>query len=226
MSRFSRLPVTWVPAPPWCQDVGNLRAYGLNVARQTLVERFWRFKRFYRLAERVGFEPTCPFGQHAFEARPLRPLRYLSARVGPRLSPESPIISRTRLDAKPESARLTAEQFLEPRHRPRALAALPPRHVAQHLLDVLTAPDPWASCISDLEPAGTWLLPLCSQASLSRPSIRVARGAAAVTGARPAWDNRGACQSAPESPFGSSRRWPSRIATMLHTGPRFRSMSE
>ena len=44
------------------------------------------------MAERVGFEPTCPFGQHAFEARPLRPLRYLSARVGPRLSPELPII--------------------------------------------------------------------------------------------------------------------------------------
>jgi hypothetical protein len=35
------------------------------------------------MAERVGFEPTCPFGQHAFEARPLRPLRYLSAKVGP-----------------------------------------------------------------------------------------------------------------------------------------------
>jgi hypothetical protein len=31
------------------------------------------------LAERVGFEPTCPFGQDAFEAPPLRPLRYLSA---------------------------------------------------------------------------------------------------------------------------------------------------
>ena len=32
----------------------------------------------YKLAERVGFEPTCPFGQDAFEAPPLRPLRYLS----------------------------------------------------------------------------------------------------------------------------------------------------
>src|SRR6476659_5687422 len=32
-----------------------------------------------RMAERVGFEPTCPFGQDAFEAPPLRPLRYLSA---------------------------------------------------------------------------------------------------------------------------------------------------
>jgi hypothetical protein len=31
-----------------------------------------------RLAERVGFEPTCPCGQDAFEAPPLRPLRYLS----------------------------------------------------------------------------------------------------------------------------------------------------
>ena len=30
------------------------------------------------MAERVGFEPTCPFGQDAFEAPPLRPLRYLS----------------------------------------------------------------------------------------------------------------------------------------------------
>ena len=30
------------------------------------------------LAERVGFEPTCPCGQDAFEAPPLRPLRYLS----------------------------------------------------------------------------------------------------------------------------------------------------
>src|SRR5581483_11332154 len=32
------------------------------------------------VAERVGFEPTCPFGQDAFEAPPLRPLRYLSVR--------------------------------------------------------------------------------------------------------------------------------------------------
>jgi hypothetical protein len=31
------------------------------------------------VAERVGFEPTCPCGQDAFEAPPLRPLRYLSA---------------------------------------------------------------------------------------------------------------------------------------------------
>ena len=31
-----------------------------------------------RMAERVGFEPTCPCGQDAFEAPPLRPLRYLS----------------------------------------------------------------------------------------------------------------------------------------------------
>jgi hypothetical protein len=31
-----------------------------------------------RVAERVGFEPTCPCGQDAFEAPPLRPLRYLS----------------------------------------------------------------------------------------------------------------------------------------------------
>src|SRR5262249_10827542 len=32
-----------------------------------------------RLAERVGFEPTCRFWrQDAFEAPPLRPLRYLS----------------------------------------------------------------------------------------------------------------------------------------------------
>jgi hypothetical protein len=31
------------------------------------------------LAERVGFEPTCRFWrQDAFEAPPLRPLRYLS----------------------------------------------------------------------------------------------------------------------------------------------------
>src|SRR5687768_6741436 len=30
------------------------------------------------MAERVGFEPTCPCGQDAFEAPPLRPLRYLS----------------------------------------------------------------------------------------------------------------------------------------------------
>ena len=35
-------------------------------------------KRERRMAERVGFEPTCPFGQDAFEAPPLRPLRYLS----------------------------------------------------------------------------------------------------------------------------------------------------
>ena len=35
-----------------------------------------------RMAERVGFEPTCPFGQDAFEAPPLRPLRYLSVEVG------------------------------------------------------------------------------------------------------------------------------------------------
>ena len=35
------------------------------------------------LAERVGFEPTCPCGQDAFEAPPLRPLRYLSALSGP-----------------------------------------------------------------------------------------------------------------------------------------------
>ena len=33
-----------------------------------------------RMAERVGFEPTCPCGQDAFEAPPLRPLRYLSVR--------------------------------------------------------------------------------------------------------------------------------------------------
>ncbi len=46
------------------------------------------------MAERVGFEPTCPCGQHAFEARPLRPLRYLSALEGPRLSPESLIIQK------------------------------------------------------------------------------------------------------------------------------------
>src|SRR5690606_22182216 len=46
------------------------------------------------MAERVGFEPTCPFGQDAFEAPPLRPLRYLSARVGPRSGrPEPPIIA-------------------------------------------------------------------------------------------------------------------------------------
>jgi hypothetical protein len=32
------------------------------------------------MAERVGFEPTCPCGQDAFEAPPLRPLRYLSVR--------------------------------------------------------------------------------------------------------------------------------------------------
>jgi hypothetical protein len=34
-----------------------------------------------RVSERVGFEPTCPFGQDAFEAPPLRPLRYLSVGV-------------------------------------------------------------------------------------------------------------------------------------------------
>src|SRR5215510_7572532 len=46
-----------------------------------------------RVAERVGFEPTCPFGQDAFEAPPLRPLRYLSALSGPRKSQELPSIS-------------------------------------------------------------------------------------------------------------------------------------
>ena len=34
------------------------------------------------MAERVGFEPTCPCGQDAFEAPPLRPLRYLSEPIG------------------------------------------------------------------------------------------------------------------------------------------------
>ena len=45
------------------------------------------------MAERVGFEPTCPFGQHAFEARPLRPLRYLSALGRLSRSPELSIIA-------------------------------------------------------------------------------------------------------------------------------------
>jgi hypothetical protein len=46
------------------------------------------------MAERVGFEPTCPFGQDAFEAPPLRPLRYLSIiqirSVGPFSIPHLP----------------------------------------------------------------------------------------------------------------------------------------
>src|SRR5688572_22595295 len=44
------------------------------------------------MAERVGFEPTCPCGQDAFEAPPLPPLRYLSALSGPCQSQELSII--------------------------------------------------------------------------------------------------------------------------------------
>ena len=51
------------------------------------------------MAERVGFEPTCPCGQDAFEAPPLRPLRYLSiyyfARWGPFYIPHLAARSRS-----------------------------------------------------------------------------------------------------------------------------------
>ncbi len=71
-----------------------------------------------RLAERVGFEPTCPFGQDAFEAPPLRPLRYLSvyyfARWGPFSFPIS-LRARGRLRRLPSGARL----------RPQALTLTP-----------------------------------------------------------------------------------------------------
>ena len=51
-------------------------------SRSPALRRPGRSERFRRrMAERVGFEPTCPFGQDAFEAPPLRPLRYLSVEV-------------------------------------------------------------------------------------------------------------------------------------------------
>ena len=50
------------------------------ICRDNLLRILKANKRSKRLAERVGFEPTCPFGQDAFEAPPLRPLRYLSVR--------------------------------------------------------------------------------------------------------------------------------------------------
>src|SRR5215470_13521656 len=46
------------------------------------------------VSERVGFEPTCPFGQDAFEAPPLRPLRYLSITYFARGAPP-PLASRS-----------------------------------------------------------------------------------------------------------------------------------
>lgn len=39
------------------------------------VETAWLFE---KMAESVGFEPTCPFGQLHFECSSLQPLRYAS----------------------------------------------------------------------------------------------------------------------------------------------------
>ena len=55
------------------------------------------------MAERVGFEPTCPFGQDAFEAPPLRPLLYSL-----RSEPSSSLRARGRLRRLPSGARLPA----------------------------------------------------------------------------------------------------------------------
>ena len=80
-----------------------------------------------RLAERVGFEPTCPFGQDAFEAPPLRPLRYLSvycfARWGPFSFPIS-LRARGRLRRLPSGARLRPQALtLTPRSVPLEISA-------------------------------------------------------------------------------------------------------
>ena len=56
------------------------------------------------LAERVGFEPTCPFGQDAFEAPPLRPLRYLSDYLVRRDSKNACIICRHSSSSTPLTA--------------------------------------------------------------------------------------------------------------------------
>jgi hypothetical protein len=53
------------------------------------------------MAERVGFEPTCPCGQDAFEAPPLRPLRYLS--VVTHLDLHSPIGNHRLSTASPRT---------------------------------------------------------------------------------------------------------------------------
>ena len=61
------------------------------------------------LAERVGFEPTCPCGQDAFEAPPLRPLRYLSVitrSVGAPLTFPTSLRARGPLRGLPSGARL------------------------------------------------------------------------------------------------------------------------
>src|SRR5688500_8026697 len=79
------------------------------------------------LAERVGFEPTCPCGQDAFEAPPLRPLRYLSAREEPRPTPELSIIQRTSppSSAAPRKRPNPGEQHLTQGHEIGRLPALP-----------------------------------------------------------------------------------------------------
>ena len=47
-------------------------------AYEKALRSFHRLRAFSELAERVGFEPTCPCGQLDFESSSLRPLRYRS----------------------------------------------------------------------------------------------------------------------------------------------------